>query len=155
MICNERTHTCQYNHIPAKNKEYRGNEMSEKEILTAFMEVFPNEGHVVPMVEIKFRLAARFGAEKVDDILDELVTSEVLSRFEFNNTVHYKAKKDIPLSLKGGSSGNNGETVPAPEVSVESSGQLADLSKLVVAIAKATGNPTVRQLLEEYQEKYN
>jgi hypothetical protein len=118
--------------------------MSERELLTAFMELFPVDGQVVPLVEIKFRLAAKFGSESVEEMLDKLVEDEVLSRFEFNNTVHYKSKKDIPLTLGGGSSAS-----PAAD-----SGQISALSDLVVALAQSSSDSKVKELLAKYQDQF-
>jgi hypothetical protein len=116
--------------------------MSERELLTAFMELFPVDGQVVPLVEIKFRLAAKFGSEKVEEMLDRLVEDEVLSRFEFNNTVHYKSKKDIPLALGAGAA-------PTADAS-----QISALSDLVVALAQSSSDDKVKELLAKYQEQF-
>lgn len=116
--------------------------MSAAEMLKDMMGIFPVEGQVVPYVELKFRLGAKYGQDVLDDVLTDLVNKEILSRFEFNNTVHYKSKKDIPLSLAGSAQDT---TDPS---------QLSALSELVLALAESSSDDRVSQLLDQYKQNF-
>lgn len=116
----------------------------EKELLTELMDVFPNVGFVVPYVELKFRLAGKYGPELLDATLEKLVGKEILNKFEFNNSVNYKSKEEIPVSLGGSKSAAGGD----------SSQQLKDLSEIVMAIGKALGNDSVNALISKYASNY-
>ena len=118
----------------------------EKALLLEIGDLFPSIGMVVPYIEIKFRLAAKYGQDVVDTTLEELVQMEKMSKFEFNNQLHYKSKDDIPMafgSTQSASSGNDG-----------SSTQLDDLSEIVLAIGEALNNASVSDLISKYKSKY-
>ena len=117
--------------------------MDEQAILKDLIELFPVENQVVPYVELKFRLGPKYG-EDLETMLKKLVDIEILSRFEFNNTVHYKSKKDIPLKLNTGDSS-------AAQVDDD---QIKELSKLVFALATTSGNKELEDLANEYKKKY-
>ena len=71
---------------------------------------------------------------------------EKMSKFEFNNQLHYKSKDDIPISFgaaKAPSSGDGG-----------SSSQLDDLAAIVIAMGEALNNTNVSDLITKYKSKY-
>lgn len=119
--------------------------MSEKELLGDFMELFPVEGQVVPYIELKFRLASKYSQEDLDEMLEKLTEKGVLNRFEFNNTVHYKSKKDIPIALSASSSSTT---------SADGADQLARLSELVLSIADSLENEEIKKMASDYRENY-
>jgi len=120
------------------------------------MELFPVVGHVEGEKELKMKIVMKYGGEprevvdeklkSLDEVIEELKDQGVLNEFEFNNTINYKAKKDIPISLGRGST-----PTPAPG----DGKQLKALSELVVALAKTSDNPDVQDLLNAYTKKYN
>lgn len=130
--------------------------MSKQEILKHLMELFPVVGHVEGEKELKMKIVMKYGGESkevvdeklntLDEVIEELKDQGVLNEFEFNNTINYKAKKDIPISLDRG-------RTPTP--STGDGKQLKALSKLVVAMAKTSDDPEVQDLLKNYTEKYS
>ncbi|MHA2172857.1 MAG: hypothetical protein ACXADH_11480 [Candidatus Kariarchaeaceae archaeon] len=118
------------------------------ELLIELIDLFPSVGMVVPEVELKFRLAAKHGQDTLDDVLDKLVNKQILSRFDFNNMIHYKSKEDIPITLGGKPAAGGAATAAANGV------QLIELSKIVMELAKSANNAEVSDLAKAYQEKY-
>ena len=122
--------------------------VDEKAFLSDLIEVFPSQGSVVPYVEMKFRLAPKYSPEGMESMLTQLIEKGILTKFEFNNTIHYKAKEEIPVSLGAtASSGNNSGSAP--------SGQMKDLEKIIFAIGTAMNNDNVADLINEYQKNYS
>ena len=116
------------------------------ELLIELIDLFPSIGMVVPEVELKFRLAAKHGQDTLDDVLGKLVDKQVLSKFDFNNMVHYKSKEDIPITLGG---------KPAAGRAAANGAQIAELSKIVIELAKSNDNTELTDLVKAYQEKYS
>ncbi|MHA2251735.1 MAG: hypothetical protein ACXAD7_15330 [Candidatus Kariarchaeaceae archaeon] len=119
------------------------------EILKELLDVFPTVNYTVPYIEMKFRMAGKHGEEKLLEVLASLVEKGVLSKFDFNNQVHYKSKEDIPLSLDGSAAAAS-STAP----SSGQSDQLTDLSKIVVELSKTVDNDKIHDLVQRYQDTY-
>ena len=119
----------------------------EDTLLIEISDLFPTIGMVVPYIEIKFRLAGKHGQDLVDAILRKLVESEIMSRFEFNNQIHYKSREDIPISF--GVKSN-----PNPPNNQTKSSQLEDLSKIVLAISETLNIPEINEMVNNYKSKY-
>ncbi|MCE7735442.1 MAG: hypothetical protein GPJ54_11230 [Candidatus Heimdallarchaeota archaeon] len=115
-------------------------------LLLEIGDLFPSIGMVVPYIEIKFRLAGKHGQEALDTALEELIQMEKMSKFEFNNQLHYKSKDDIPIAF-----GSAKNTASSPS---NSSNQLEDLAEIVLAIGEALDNPIVSDLISKYKSKY-
>lgn len=115
-------------------------------LLLEIGDLFPSIGMVVPYIEIKFRLAGKHGQEAVETTLEELIQIGKMSKFEFNNQLHYKSKDDIPIAF-----GSTKSTSSAP---VGSSSQLDDLSEIIFAIGAALDNSDVSNLINKYKSKY-
>lgn len=114
--------------------------MSEKELLADLISVFPMEGANVPYVELKFRFAGKYSPEVLDSTLKNLVDQGVLTTFEFGG-LNYKALKDIPVGGAKAAPASNG-------------GQLDDLGKIIVEMAKHINDASLKALVEQYQSKY-
>lgn len=112
------------------------------EILAELQDVFPTENFTVPYIEMKFRLAGKYGEDKLEEVLLALIEKGVLVKFEFNNSIQYKSKKEIPITLGKRKSAAAGKT---PD-------QLTELSKIVIELAK--DNPNLADMVKSYQEKY-
>ncbi|MHA2028506.1 MAG: hypothetical protein ACW99A_07720 [Candidatus Kariarchaeaceae archaeon] len=113
-------------------------------LLLEIGDLFPSIGMVVPYIEIKFRLSGKYGQEAVDTALEELIQMEKMSKFEFNNQLHFKSKDDIPIEIgKAKTSGS-----PAG-----SSNQIDDLAEIVFEIANSLDNPEINELVKKYQSK--
>lgn len=132
--------------------------MSEQELLQEFIELFPVEGHVVGYVELKYRLAGKYGADTLDEMLEKLIDKGYLSKFEFNNTVNYKAQKEMPVSLDGGGGvRSSAPATPTPSGVSQTGGngnQIKALGDLVVAIAETIDDENVKSQLEAYKKKF-
>lgn len=122
---------------------------NEKEILLELGNIFTGPGIVTPFVELKFRLSGQFGPDNVEQVLQTLVDKDVLNRFEFNNTVNYKSKEEIPLQL------TRGKAPAASSGSSGSSEQVKALSVLVLALADEMGNDKVSALADIYKAKFS
>ncbi len=121
-----------------------------RELLLDIGEVFPSVGMVVPELELNFRLAAKYTPAKVKDVLESLVEKGVLTRFEFNNTIHYKAKEDIPINVGESKTEAINQEKLSPQID-----HLRDLSEIVLEIAKTIENPHINELVKKYQDTYN
>ena len=119
----------------------------ENALLIEISDLFPTIGMVVPYIEIKFRLSGKHGQDFVDATLHKLVESETMSRFEFNNQIHYKSKEDIPMSLGGKPKSN-------PSGGSNNSSQLEDLSKILFAISETLNNSEINEMVQKYKSKY-
>lgn len=115
-------------------------------LLLEICDLFPSIGMVVPYIEIKFRLAGKHGQDAVETALEELIQMEKMSKFEFNNQLHYKSKDDIPLSF--------GSVKSTASTSGGSSNQLDDLTEIVFAISETLDNSDVSDLIAKYKSKY-
>ena len=69
-----------------------------------------------------------------------------MSKFEFNNQLHYKSKDDIPITF-GNTKSNASETAG-------SSSQLEDLAKIVFAIGDVLDNSGVSDQISKYKSKF-
>lgn len=119
----------------------------ENALLIEISDLFPTIGMVVPYIEIKFRLSGKFGQDFVDSTLHKLVESETVSRFEFNNQIHYKSKDDIPMSF-----GGKPKSIPSSET--DNPSQIEDLSKIIFAISETLNNSEVTKMVDNYKSKY-
>jgi len=119
----------------------------ENALLIDISNLFPTIGMVVPYIEIKFRLSGKHGQDLVDATLHKLVESENMSRFEFNNQIHYKSKDDIPMSF--GPKSNS-----SPSIDSNPPSQLAELSKIVFAISETLNNSKINYMVKNYKSKY-
>lgn len=132
--------------------------MTEQELLKHLMEFFPTEGSVMGVQELKYNIIMKYAdlskeeqKEKLnefDELLEKLNEEGILNKFEFNNTVNYKAKQEIPINLGGSSSSKD---VPSPSTN---DAQLSALSDLVVALAEESDNSQVKTLLDKYKAEY-
>ncbi|MCH8905624.1 MAG: hypothetical protein IH840_00930 [Candidatus Heimdallarchaeota archaeon] len=122
---------------------------NEKEILLELGNIFTGPGIVTPFVELKFRLSGKFGPDNVEEVLQTLVDKEILNRFEFNNTVNYKSKEEIPMQL------DRGAAPAARGGAVGSSEQVKALSVLILAMADEMGNDKVSALADIYKAKFS
>ncbi|MDH5404343.1 MAG: hypothetical protein OEY49_17725 [Candidatus Heimdallarchaeota archaeon] len=118
--------------------------MSENEILGELMDVFPNIGARVPYVEIKFKIAGKFGIDKVDPFLEKLENMGILSKYDFNNMLFYKSLKDIPISLGNAAVASGG----SPD-------QLKELTNIIIEIGKKLNDDSINSLINEYVAKHN
>lgn len=133
--------------------------MSEQELLKHLMEFFPTEGSVMGIQELKYNVIMKYADLSKDDqkqkleefetLLEKLDDEGVLNKFEFNNTVNYKAKQEIPISLGGG--GSSGGAVPTPSTDTP---KIKVLSDLVVALAETSDDPKVKTLLNQFKEEF-
>ena len=114
------------------------------ELLRALIEAFPSEGVTIPLIELKFRYAGKYGLEELESLLKELVEKKIMTSYEFNGSLNYKTLKDLPIKLGSTSSGNN-----------ESSDMHRDLIALLSALAIKTGDSTIIKMAEDFQKKYS
>ncbi len=111
------------------------------ELLLALNEVFPSEGVTVPYIELKFRYGGKFGVDKLDELLEELVNQDVMTSYEFGGSKNYKTLKDLPLKMGGAKSANGDMNT--------------DLSKLLKALAVKTGDSSIIDMAENFSKKYS
>ena len=112
--------------------------MAEQDVLKYLMEIFPAVGSVEgkPLIEMKYKM--QFGGSddkmtELQDVIDKLKEKGVLNEFEFNNTINYKAKKDIPIALAGAGAGGD---------------DLSALKELVLALAAQHDDPKIKELAQ-------
>ena len=126
----------------------------EENVLKELIGIFPNEGHVVPYIELKFRLASQCSPKELEKFLDKLIENDILTRYEFNNTVHYKSKTDIPLSLGGKPASPEETTMSSTTPTFNGADQLAALSKIVIELVKNVDNVNLNSLIENYKKDF-
>ena len=125
--------------------------VDEKALLLELGDVFPTVGAVVPFVELKFRLAGKYTTEGLEGMLTQLVEKDILGRFEFNNSVNYKCKGEIPLSVTA-------KAAPTP-ASGSSNGsvddqRIRDLETIVFALGGVVKDLPTQDLISKYQATY-
>ncbi len=77
----------------------------DETLLQGLMEVFPNEGSVVPEIELQFRFGSQEGfSEGIQELLD----SNFMIKYEFNKAWYFKCKRSLAEFNGGASSSKSG-----------------------------------------------
>ena len=118
------------------------------DVLKELKQIFKQPGDGAPEVEIKFRIKS----PKLDEILNELVESGVMLKYEFppnSSNWHYKLKTKLSTNSE------SLESTLGQNIDPNIQQQITHLSKIVKEIADELGDDFIVGKFKEYQEKYN